>query len=101
VRVLTGEVSAVDLTGRTMRPEAAGTVTVTPCDSLIVATGAGQSYFRHDEFARFAPGMKSIGNALETRARTFGAPSPRSGRCAWRVSPRGCCGWGCTPVLPR
>ncbi len=42
-------------------------------DSLIVAAGAGQSYFGHDEFATFAPGMKSLDDALELRARIFGA----------------------------
>jgi NADH:quinone reductase (non-electrogenic) len=42
-------------------------------DSLIVAAGAGQSYFGHDEFARFAPGMKTIDDALELRGRIFGA----------------------------
>src|SRR3954452_10379693 len=42
-------------------------------DSLIVAAGAGQSYFGHDEFARYAPGMKTIDDALELRARIFGA----------------------------
>jgi NADH:ubiquinone reductase (H+-translocating) len=36
-------------------------------DSLIVAAGAAQSYFGHDEFARFAPGMKTIDDALELR----------------------------------
>jgi NADH dehydrogenase len=40
---------------------------------LIVAAGSGQSYFGHDEFAEFAPGMKSIDDALELRARIFGA----------------------------
>src|SRR3954447_6037955 len=44
-----------------------------PFDSLIVAAGAGQSYFGHDEFARYAPGMKTIDDALELRARIFGA----------------------------
>ena len=42
-------------------------------DSLIVAAGAAQSYFGHDEFARFAPGMKTIDDALEIRGRIFGA----------------------------
>ena len=42
-------------------------------DSLVVAAGAGQSYFGHDEFARFAPGMKTIDDALELRGRIFGA----------------------------
>ena len=42
-------------------------------DSLIVAAGAAQSYFGHDEFARFAPGMKTIDDALELQGRIFGA----------------------------
>jgi NADH dehydrogenase len=44
-----------------------------PYDSLIVATGAGQSYFGHDEFAVHAPGMKTLDDALEIRRRIFGA----------------------------
>ena len=42
-------------------------------DSLIVAAGAGQSYFGHDEFSRWAPGMKTINDALELRGRILGA----------------------------
>jgi NADH:ubiquinone reductase (H+-translocating) len=44
-----------------------------PYDSLIVAAGVGQSYFGHDEFALYAPGMKTIDDALELRRRIFGA----------------------------
>ena len=44
---------------------------VTAYDSLVVAAGAGQSYFGNDHFARFAPGMKSIDDALELRGRIF------------------------------
>src|SRR3954451_15196493 len=44
-----------------------------PYDSLIVAAGAGQSYFGHDELALFAPGMKTIDDALEVRRRVLGA----------------------------
>ena len=72
-RVLIGEVTEIDLTAREVTSKAEGTVTVTPYDSLIVAAGASQSYFGHDEFARFAPGMKSIADALQMRARIFGA----------------------------
>jgi ATP synthase F1 delta subunit len=36
-------------------------------DSLIVATGSNQSYFGHDELARFAPGMKTVDDARELR----------------------------------
>ena len=42
-------------------------------DSLILATGTEQSYFGHPEFARHAPGMKTIDDALELRGRIFGA----------------------------
>ena len=42
-------------------------------DYLIVAAGVSQSYFGHDEFARWAPGMKSIADALTIRRRVFGA----------------------------
>jgi NADH:quinone reductase (non-electrogenic) len=44
-----------------------------PYDSLIVAAGANQSYFGHDELARYAPGMKTIDDARELRRRIFGA----------------------------
>jgi len=44
-----------------------------PYDSLIVAAGASQSYFGHDEFALFAPGMKTLDDALELKRRIFGA----------------------------
>jgi NADH:ubiquinone reductase (H+-translocating) len=42
-------------------------------DYLIAAAGVQQSYFGHDEFARWAPGMKSIADALLIRRRVFGA----------------------------
>ncbi len=41
--------------------------------SLIVSAGAQQSYFGHDEFGRWAPGMKSVSDALELRGRILGA----------------------------
>ncbi len=44
-----------------------------PYDYLIVAAGVRQSYFGHDEFAAFAPGMKTISDALTIRRRVFGA----------------------------
>jgi glycine/D-amino acid oxidase-like deaminating enzyme len=42
-------------------------------DDLIVAAGVRQSYFGHDEFARWAPGMKTISDALAIRRRVYGA----------------------------
>jgi NADH:ubiquinone reductase (H+-translocating) len=44
-----------------------------PYDHLIVAVGVQQSYFGHDEFAQFAPGMKTIADALTIRRRVYGA----------------------------
>ena len=44
-----------------------------PYDSLIVAAGVTQSYFGHDEFALYAPGMKTLDDAAELRRRIFGA----------------------------
>ncbi len=38
-------------------------------DTLVVATGARHSYFGHDDWARFAPGLKSIDDATEIRRR--------------------------------
>ena len=42
-------------------------------DYLILAAGVQQSYFGHDEYATFAPGMKSIEDARRIRRRVFGA----------------------------
>jgi NADH:ubiquinone reductase (H+-translocating) len=42
-------------------------------DDLILAAGVQQSYFGHDEFAEYAPGMKTIADALAIRRRVFGA----------------------------
>ena len=72
-RVLLGEVTGIDLDGRTVTSQVLGRETVTSYDSLIVAAGAGQSYFGNDHFAEFAPGMKNIDDALELRGRIFGA----------------------------
>ena len=72
-RVILGNVTAIDLTNRTVTSRVLNAETVTPYDSLIVAAGAGQSYFGNDRFAEFAPGMKSIDDALELRGRIFGA----------------------------
>ena len=42
-------------------------------DYLILAVGVRQSYFGHDEYAAFAPGMKTIEDARRIRRRLFGA----------------------------
>jgi len=72
-RVLLGDVLDVDAAARTVTFAGEGTTTTLPYDSLVVAAGAGQSYFGNDHFAEFAPGMKSIDDALELRGRIFTA----------------------------
>jgi NADH:quinone reductase (non-electrogenic) len=42
-------------------------------DTLIVAAGMQQSYFGHDEYAQWAPGMKTLSDALNIRRRVFRA----------------------------
>ncbi|MDO5626797.1 MAG: NAD(P)/FAD-dependent oxidoreductase [Mobilicoccus sp.] len=73
VRTLLGDVTEIDLERRRVISEVLGERTETPYDSLIVAAGAGQSYFGNDQFAEFAPGMKTIDDALELRTRIFTA----------------------------
>jgi NADH dehydrogenase len=42
-----------------------------PYDTLIVATGAKHSYFGKDEWESFAPGLKTVEDAIEMRHRIF------------------------------
>lgn len=42
-----------------------------PFDHLIVAAGARHSYFGHDEWEKFAPGLKTIEDAVEIRRRVL------------------------------
>jgi NADH dehydrogenase FAD-containing subunit len=42
-------------------------------DSLILATGAQHSYFGHDEFERYAPGLKSLADAVAVRNKVLNA----------------------------
>jgi NADH dehydrogenase len=73
LEVLLGDVTDVDLDRRTIIASSPSRTFTVEYDSLIVAAGAAQSYFGHDEFAEYAPGMKSIDDALELRGRIFGA----------------------------
>lgn len=67
VQVLLGNVTHIDLARKVVISELLGHTYESPYDSLIVAAGAGQSYFGNDQFAEFAPGMKTIDDALELR----------------------------------
>ncbi len=73
VEVVLGDVVDVNLADRYVISELLGHRYETGYDSLIVAAGANQSYFGNDHFAEFAPGMKTIDDALEVRGRILGA----------------------------
>ena len=74
VRVILSTVTGLDLERRVVYTTSLpGASDEYPYDSLIVAAGAGQSYFGHDEFATIAPGMKTIDDAMELRRRVYGA----------------------------
>jgi NADH dehydrogenase len=77
------DVSSIDIAARTIRvtpvPDPDQVVsTLQPTetlkwDKLILAAGASHAYFGHDEWERFAPGLKTIGDALEIRRRVLTA----------------------------
>jgi NADH:quinone reductase (non-electrogenic) len=66
VTVLLGEAVGLDVDGRRVLMSDGGPIHY---DTLIVATGARHAYFGHDEWARFAPGLKTIEDAQEIRRR--------------------------------
>jgi len=72
-QVLLGEVVGIDLKNKTVTSKLLDWERVTRFDSLIVAAGAQQSYFGNDQFEAFAPGMKTVDDALELRGRILGA----------------------------
>ena len=61
--VLMAEVNGIDAAARLVKT-AAGDF---PFDFLVVATGARESYFGHDEWIAFAPGLKRIEDATRIR----------------------------------
>jgi NADH dehydrogenase len=61
--VFMAEVEAVDLAGRFV-VTGAGPISY---DYLVIATGATHSYFGHDDWAKFAPGLKRIEDATRIR----------------------------------
>jgi NADH dehydrogenase len=66
IRVLLGEAESVDVIGRRVRLTDGAAVAY---DYLIVATGSSHTYFGHDDWARCAPGLKTLEDALEIRRR--------------------------------
>src|SRR6516164_8738399 len=74
VSVVLAEVTSVDVASRTIEAALPGAgARKIAFDYLVVATGMRPSYFGHDEFARYAPGLKSLGDAETIRAKILGA----------------------------
>ncbi len=79
VEVLMAEVTGFDLKRRVVQTAvqtgshnaAQNELQEIPYDSLIVAAGASHAYFGHDEWEVFAPGLKTIEDALEIRRRVL------------------------------
>jgi NADH:ubiquinone reductase (H+-translocating) len=66
-RVLLAQAQRVDTTASIVETD----IGPVPYDYLLVATGAGHSYFGNDAWAEHAPGLKTIEDALEIRRRVF------------------------------
>ena len=69
VQVLMAEVTQIDRTARTITTSDG----VQHYDYLLVASGANHAYFGKDHWAPFAPGLKTLDDALSIRARILGA----------------------------
>ena len=69
VRILLGEVSAIDRDAQTVTYNGGST----SYDHLVVATGATHSYFGKDEWAPFAPGLKRVEDAINVRGQVLRA----------------------------
>ena len=66
--VILGEVTGVDKEQKCVFVSDADRENVSiTYDYLILATGVSHSYFGHDEFEEFAPGLKSLAGAVEIR----------------------------------
>jgi NADH dehydrogenase len=66
--VILGEVSGVDKQKKCVFVSDADRKHVPiPYDYLVLATGVSHSYFGHNEFAQYAPGLKTVADAVEIR----------------------------------
>jgi NADH dehydrogenase len=68
--ILQAEVVGIDAAARTVTLHDGEKL---PYDDLIVAAGATHSYFGHDEWARFAPGLKTLADGFAIRAKVIDA----------------------------
>src|SRR6266853_5847958 len=74
VSVMLGEVIGVDMSSRSVEASCPGVgIRKIQFDYLVIATGMQPSYFGHDEFAKYAPGLKTLGDAEIIRAKILSA----------------------------
>jgi NADH:ubiquinone reductase (H+-translocating) len=73
LRVVLGDVQHIDPERKQVTAKELDHQVTIDYDSLIVATGAVTSYFGHDDFRRYASGMKSLDDAMLLRGQIFGA----------------------------
>ena len=72
--VLLAEIKGINLGARTVEAVCPGIGSrKLEYDFLVIATGTRPSYFGHDEFARFAPGLKSLNDAETIRTKILSA----------------------------
>jgi NADH:ubiquinone reductase (H+-translocating) len=69
VQVLMAEVTAIDVSAKTVRLGGPVAPQTLHYDQLVVASGATHAYFGHDEWAAHAPGLKTLDDALAIRRR--------------------------------
>ena len=73
-RVVLADVQHLDLDGRVVSALAPdGRVLTLPYDSLVIAAGCTDAYFGHEEWAAFAPGMKTLEEARHLRSHILSA----------------------------
>jgi NADH dehydrogenase len=70
VTVLMAEVTSVDVDGKCVVLDDGARI---PYDHLLLATGMTHAYFGHDEWKKHAPGLKTLGEALDLRGRILAA----------------------------
>ena len=84
--MLMAEVNGIDVAKRSVALEGGGEI---PYDYLVVAAGSVNHYFGHDNWAPYAPALKTLDDALEIRARILTAyeraerESDPARRAAW------------------
>ncbi|MGH2909519.1 MAG: NAD(P)/FAD-dependent oxidoreductase, partial [Solirubrobacteraceae bacterium] len=72
VRTLMGEIDEIDLERRMVRGRSLEGLEL-EYDTLVIAAGSQDSYFGHDDWARWAMPMKSLDDAARIRSRILGA----------------------------